>query len=99
MLAHELHSSMNKRTNISSFDLATVVADSLQDLLDLGHESVMVDWSRKLDDAEVSRAFSHVLFTGATLEIAVDCAQMRIVRTFLSRSEALLIHGFCIVTV
>jgi hypothetical protein len=99
MLAHELHSSMNKRTNISSFDLATVVADSLQDLLDLGHESVMVDWSRKLDDAEVSRAFSHVLFTGVTLEIAVDCAQMRIVRTFLSRSEALLIHGFCIVTV
>lgn len=74
------------------------MADSLQDLLDLGHESIMVDWCRKLDDAEVSGAFSHVLFTGVTLEIAVDRAQMRVVRTFLSRSEALLIHGFCIVT-
>ena len=96
MLAHGLQSTLNKRTNISSFDLATVVADSLHDLLDLDQESIMVDWSSKLDDAEVSRAFSHVFFTGVTLEIAVDRAQMRVVRTFLSRSEALLIHGFCV---
>ena len=98
MLAHELQSTLNKRTNISSFDFATVVADSLQDLLDLGHESIVVDWRSKLDDSKVSRAFGHVFFTGVTFEIAVDGAQMRIVRTFLSRSEALLIHGFCIDT-
>jgi len=89
---------MSKILRISGFDLATVVADSLQDLLDLGHESIVVDWSSKLDDTKVSRAFSHVLFTGVTLEIAVDGAQMRVVRTFLSRSEALLIHGLCVVT-
>jgi hypothetical protein len=98
MLAHELEGVLNKQTDISSFDLATVVAHSLQDLLDLDHESIVVDWSSKLDDAEVSRAFSHVLLTGVTLEIAVDRAQMRVVRTFLSRSETLLIHGFCIDT-
>ena len=98
MLAHNPNPTLNTQTNISSFDLATIVADSLQDLLDLGHESIMVDWCRKLDYAEVSGAFSHVLLTGVTLEIAVDRAQMRVVRTFLSRSEALLIHGFCIVT-
>ena len=98
MLAHATQSTLNKRTNISSFDFTTVVADSLEDLLDLSHEPIVVDWSSKLDDAEVSRAFSHVLFTGITFEIAVDGAQMRVVRTFLSRPEALLIHGFCIGT-
>jgi hypothetical protein len=96
VLAHDSKTTLNKRTNISSFDLSTIVADSLQNLLDLGHESIMVDWCRKLDDAEVSGAFSHVLFTGITLKIAVDRAQMRVVRTFFSRSEALLVHGFCI---
>ena len=74
MLAHAPQSTLNKRTNISSFDFATVVADSLQDLLDLGHEPIVVDWSSKLDDAKVSRTFSHVFFAGITLEIAVDRA-------------------------
>jgi hypothetical protein len=72
------------------------VADSLEDLLDLGHEPIVVDWSSKLDDAKVSRTFSHVFFAGITLEVAVDRAEMGVVRTFLSGSEALLIHGLCI---
>ena len=29
---------------ISSLDFPTIVANSLEDLLDLGHESVMKDW-------------------------------------------------------
>ena len=72
------------------------MTDSLQDLLDLDHESIVVDWGSKLDDAEVSRAFSHVLLTGVTLEVAIDRAQVRVVRPFLSRSETLLIHSFYI---
>lgn len=80
-------------TDIKRFDLATVVADGLQDLLDFGHEAIMEDRSRKLDDAEVTRALSHVFFTSTAFEIAIDCSKMRIVRTFLARSEALLIPG------
>jgi len=80
-----------RKTNVKRFDLATVVTDSLEDLLDFGHESVMIDWSRKLDDTKVAWTFSHVLFTSTAFEIAIDCSEMRIVRTFLARSEALLI--------
>jgi hypothetical protein len=69
------------------------VADSLQDLLDFRHEAVMEDWGRELDDTKVTGTLGHVLFTSTALEVAVDCAKMRIVRTFLARSEALLIPG------
>jgi hypothetical protein len=73
------------------------VADRLQDLLDFVHETIVEDGSSKLDDAEVTGALVHVLLTSTALEVAIDCSEMRIVRTFLSRSEALLIpaakHG------
>ena len=78
-------------TDIKCFDFTTVVANSLQDFLDLGHETIVVDWGSKLDDSKVSGAFSHVLFTSVTSEVAIDCAEMRIVRTFLTRSLAVLI--------
>jgi hypothetical protein len=80
-----------ENTNIKCFDLATIVADRLQDLLDFGHEAIVVDRSRELDDAKVTRTLGHVLFTCTASEVAVDCPEMRIVRTFLARSEALLI--------
>ena len=73
------------------------MADGLQNLLHFGHKAVVEDRSRKLDDTEVARALIHVLFTSVASEIAIDCTEMRIVRTFLSRSESLLIpaakHG------
>lgn len=78
-------------TNIKSFDFATVVANSLQYLLDLTHKAIVINGSSKLDDSKVARALGHVLFTSTAFEIAIDCSKMRIVRTFLSRSEALLI--------
>jgi len=67
------------------------VADGLQDLLDLTHKTIMIDGSSKLDDSKVARALGHIFFTSTAFEIAIDCSKMRIVRTFLSRSEALLI--------
>jgi hypothetical protein len=78
-------------TDIKRFDFATVVTDSLQDFLDFGHEAVVVDWCSELDDTEVAWAFSHTLFARVALEISINCTEMRIVRTFLTRSQALLI--------
>lgn len=80
-------------TDIKCLDFATVVADRLQDLLDFCHKAIMIHWSCKLDDTKVTRAFSHVLFTSTASEIAIDRTEMRIVRTFFARSEALLIPG------
>ena len=82
-----------ENTDISGLDLATVVTDRLQDLLDLGHEAMVVDRSSQLDHTEMARTFSHILFTGVAAEVAIHRAKMRVIRTFLSRSEALLIHG------
>jgi len=72
------------------------VADSLQDLLDFGHEAVMIDWRSQFDDAEVPWAFCHILFTSITFEVAIDCPKVRVIWTFRSRPKALLIHRFCI---
>lgn len=82
---------LDVETNIKCFDLATVEADRLQNLLDFPHEAIVIDWSCKLDDTKMTRTFRHVLFTSTALEIAIDRPEMRIVRTFLARSEALLI--------
>ena len=78
-------------TNINSLDSTTIVADSLQNLLDLPKEAVMEDGSGKFDDTEMAWAFFLVFFTGFTLEIAIDSTEMRIVRTVLTRLETLLI--------
>lgn len=67
------------------------MANGLQDFLDLTHEPIVIDGSSKLDDSKVAWALSHVLFTSTAFEIAIDGSKMRIVRTFLSRFEALLI--------
>ena len=82
---------IGEETNIERLDLATIVADRLQNLLDFAHEAIVEDRSCKLDDAEMTRTLIHVLFTGVASEVAIDCSEMRIVRTFLARSEALLI--------
>ena len=80
-----------RKTNVKRFDFATVETDSLEDLLDFCHESIVIDWSRKLDDTKVAWTLSHVFFTSTAFEIPINCSEMRIVRTFLARSEALLI--------
>jgi hypothetical protein len=82
---------VGKATHVQCLDFATVVADSLQDLLDFVHEAIVEDWGGQLDHTKVTGTFGHVLFTCTASEVAVDCSEMRIVRTFLSRSEALLI--------
>jgi len=82
-----------RATDIKCLDFATIVADRLQNLLDFCHEAIMIYWSCKLDGTKVARAFSHVLFTSTASEIAIDCSEMRIIRTFFARSEALLIPG------
>ena len=78
------------------FDFATVVADGLEDFLDLGQEAVVVDRLRKLDDTEVTGTDILVLFTGCALEIAIDSTKMRIVRASFTGANALLIPVLCI---
>jgi hypothetical protein len=72
--------------DLNCLDFTTVVADSLENLLDLVHEAIVVDRSSKLDDTKVARAFLLVLFAGGASEVAIDSTEMRIVRTFLTRS-------------
>jgi hypothetical protein len=80
-----------KKTYIDSLDLATVMTDSLEDLLDLVHEAVVIDGLGELDDTKVADTLLHVLFASGASEVAIDGSEMRIVRTFLTRSDALLI--------
>lgn len=80
-----------QETNIEGLDFATVVAHGLQDLLDFVHEAIVIDRSCEFDGTKVTRTLSHILFTCTAFEVAVDSSEMRIVRTFLTRSEALLI--------
>ena len=80
-----------KVTDLDCLDFTAAVADSLENLLDLVHEAIVVDGNSKLDDTEVARTLLLVFFTSGTAEVAIDGTEMRIVRTFLTRSEALLI--------
>ena len=83
-----------KVTDLDRLDFTAAVADSLENLLDLVHETIVVDRNSKLDDTKVARTFLLVFFTGGASEVAIDGTEMRIVRTFLTRSEALLIPVF-----
>lgn len=81
-------------TDFESLDFATVVADGLENLLDLLEKAVVKDWSRQLDDAEVAGTFNLVFFAGRAPEVSIDGTEMRIVWTSLTRSEAGLIPAF-----
>lgn len=48
---------------VESLDLAAVVADGLQDLLDLVEEPMVVDWLGEFDDTKVAGTLGHVLLT------------------------------------
>ena len=74
-----------------SLDFATVVTDSLENLLDLGQEAVVVDRLSELDDTKVTGTDVLILFTGRALEVAIDGTKMRIVRASLTGANALLI--------
>lgn len=75
-----------RTTNIKRLYLATIVTNSLQDLFDLGHKTVVVDRCSKLDDTKMSRTLDHVLFASLTLEVSIDRTEMRIVWTLFARS-------------
>lgn len=47
----------------------------------------MVDRHGQLDGSKVTWTLGHVLFAGGTFEVAIDGSQMRIVETFLARSQ------------
>lgn len=67
------------------------MADSLQDLLDLLQESVVIDGRSQLDDTEMTWTFGLVFFASGATEVSIDSTEMRIVRTSLTRSSTLLI--------
>lgn len=62
------------------------MADSLEDLLDFCEKAMMEDGTGKLDDTEMTWTLLLVFFAGSALVVAIDRAEMRIVRTFLTRS-------------
>ena len=59
-------------SDIFGLDFATVVADGLKNLLDLSQETVVKDRLGEFDDTEVTGTNIVVLFTGGTLEVAID---------------------------
>jgi hypothetical protein len=78
-------------TDFHSFDLAAVVAHSLENLLDLLQKTMMIDRHSQFDDTKMTWALDLVFFAGGAFEVSIDSAEMRVVGTFLSRSEARLI--------
>ena len=78
---------------MNRLDFTTTVADSLENLLDLVHETIMIDRNSQLHDTKVTGTLLLVFFTSGASEVAIDCTEMRIVRTFGTRSESLLIPG------
>ena len=50
-------------TNIKRLDFATVVTNSLKNLLDFRHEAIMVDGGGKLDDSEMTSTLCQILIT------------------------------------
>jgi hypothetical protein len=49
------------------------VADGLEDLLDLLEKAIVIDGSVQLDDTEMTRAFSLILFASGASKVSVDC--------------------------
>ena len=82
------------RIYVERLDLAATMTNSLKDLLGFVHEAIMENGNSQLDDTKVAGALLLVFFTGSASEVAIDSTEMRIVRTFLTRSEALLIPVF-----
>lgn len=83
-----------RAAHIHRLDFTATMAYSLKNLLDFVHEAIVIDGNSQLDDTEVARTLLLVFFTGGASEVAIDSTEMRIVRTFLTRSEALLIPVF-----
>jgi hypothetical protein len=74
------------RSYIFGFDLATIVTNSLQNLLHFCKETIVVDWLRQLDDTKVTWTNILILFAGSALEVAIDGSEMRIVRASFAGS-------------
>lgn len=72
-------------TDFNSLDFSTVVADSLENLLDLLEKAVVVDWNVQFNDTKMTRAFGLIFFASSALEVSIDGTEMRIVRTFFTR--------------
>ena len=73
-------------------DLPTIVADDLENLLDLLDEAGMEDRLRELDVAEVPRALAHALLAGRTLVLSIDGTEAWVVETALTRLRPCLVH-------
>lgn len=78
-------------THLNRLDFATVVAHSLEDLLNLLEKAVVEDGDLQLDDTEMTGAFGLVFFASRTAKVPIDSTEMRIVWTSLTRFEAGLI--------
>ena len=80
-------------TNSVSKNLAAVVADNLQNLLDTLDEAWVVDGSGQLDVTEMAGALGHVLGTRLALELAIYGAQEGVVETAVAGFRPGLVHG------
>jgi hypothetical protein len=54
------------------FQLATVEAHTLENLLDFDHETRVEDGTGELNVSEMAGALGHALETGLTFEVSVD---------------------------
>jgi hypothetical protein len=81
-------------TNPVFQNLAAIVTDRFENLLDLLDEARVVDRFCQLNVTKVTWALVHALLAGCTLELAIDGAKTRIVETIDSRLLTRLVHGF-----
>lgn len=88
-LRHQQHSG---KTNPITQQLAAIRTDHLEDLLRLVQEAGVVDRCGKLDVAEMTRTFRHVLRACFALELTVNGTEAGVVETIFTRLRLLCVH-------
>ena len=80
-------------TNPIGQRLAAIMADDLEDLLDLLDKAGVVDRFSQLDVTKMTGAFRHVFITSLALVLPVDRPKKRIVGASVAGRSLSLVHG------
>lgn len=86
------HRRQSGETNPITQQLAAIRTDHLKDLLRLVQEAGVVDRCGKLDVAEMTRTFRHVLRACLALELAINGTKARVVETIFAGLCLLCVH-------
>lgn len=80
-------------TNSIKQNSATIVADHLEELLNLLQEPGMVDWLGQFNVTKMTGTLVHALIARSTLELTVDRSQARVIESLISWLQLCVIHS------